>query len=184
MAHRISSFRLVCPSTILPDEMRPSPGANLTPTLPGVGVFFISSLADSASGGGCVGVERPASARRDIERIGEAQRQTFGASPGDHRPIIRAEILRWDDELITTGMGRDGQALAQHHVGCDTASDDKAAHAGRDNVICQRHGIFGAISQHVGDGRLKRGRQIGLILLGWRLYCFGGLPQGGFQAGK
>ena len=36
--------------------------------------------------------QRPARARREVERIGQAQRQPLGAGPGDHRAVVGAKL--------------------------------------------------------------------------------------------
>ena len=43
-------------------------------------------------------VERPARARRGVERVGEAERQPLGAGPGDHRAVVGAERRRRRDQ--------------------------------------------------------------------------------------
>ena len=54
------------------------------------------ALATGSAGCGRPGhlVQRPARARRDVERIGQAERQPLGAGPGDHRAVVGAERRR------------------------------------------------------------------------------------------
>jgi hypothetical protein len=126
-------------------------------------------------------LQRPARARRNLERVGQSEREPLGAGPGDHGAVVGAQRRRWHHEL-DAGLERDAvEDFADRLVGGDAAGGDqrrrrpeaaaKDLHAGTQPVVDDLHHRL-----------LERGAEIGHILVAERRNPLGFEPQRGLQS--
>ena len=111
--------------------------------------------------------ERPARTGREVERIGQAQRQPLGAGPGDHGAVVGAKLRRRHHERDAGLEGDPLQHLADRLVGGDAAGGDQR---GRRAVAVAEQLQAGAqpVVDDLDNRLLERGAEIGDVLVAER----------------
>src|SRR5215207_4046989 len=123
-------------------------------------------------------VERPARPRLEVERVSLAQPQPLDAGPGDHGAVVGAEFHRRGDKVRTVLAGDVFKAAAQIKIGRNAAGHDQG---GRwRSAQC----VGATIGQHVADGALEGGAEIGARALVVRIELFDGQAHSGLEAGE
>ena len=72
-----------------------------------------------------VAVERPARARREVERVGQPAREPLAAGPGDHRAVVGAQLGRRRDQHGGLLGRHAAERAADRLVDRDAAGDDQ-----------------------------------------------------------
>ncbi len=127
--------------------------------------------------------ERPARARRHVERIGQAEREPFGAGPRDHGGVVGAQLGRRHHQH-GGGLERDAvQHLADRLVGGDATGGDQRGRLA-ERVAKHAQAATQPVRHHVDHRLLKRRAQIGDVLVGERSDLLGRQPQRGLQSGQ
>ena len=127
-------------------------------------------------------VERPARARREIQRSVKPERQPFGAGPGDHGAVVGAQLGRRHHQRGADFERRRGAGTLR--IAWLAATPPAATSARRRAELARNMLQAGAqpVEHHVDHRLLERGAQIGDVLIAQRRDLLGFEAQRGLQA--
>src|SRR5262245_50874545 len=144
------------------------------------GPLLVCGCAPPQAFGGGDLVKRPASTRRYIQRIGEAEREAFAPGPRDHRTVVGAQF-RWRQNESGADLKGESIEHLSHRPVRDNASrcNERGGHS---KTRAEKHQPgTQPIKYHIDDGLLKSRTKVGHVLVAKRCNLFRFQPQRGLQ---
>ena len=133
--------------------------------------------------------ERPAGTGRGVERIGQAEGETFGARPGDHDAVVGAEPCRRRDQAKVVARRLRGEARCgwpgwPRRRRRSPGRRRSVSSADRARGRTGRHRVRRPVANDVDDRRLERRGEIVDVRVRQRRHLLRRQTQRGLQSGE